>query len=404
MGARRGGDRGEDWGVRIAHLADLHLGFRAYACLTSGGRNQREVDVASAWAACVDGIIAADVDLVLLAGDVFHSARPGNNAIADAVRGVLRLRQALPNAPILIVQGNHDEPKAEAGSPLRVLALLGAHVFERAGRISVGDVHVLCVPDCDIGSVTLEPGPEPGTHILLAHGAVGGRLAQLGVDVLDPARISLAWQYVALGDYHTVEQIAPNAWYSGAIEYTSSDPWREIGTAKGWLLVDTERGTVEHKAIPTRRYIDLPPVSAHEMSAADATAQLLANIAREPLDGAVVRQVVTDCLPGTDRALDRRAIRKATASALYYQLDVRRPKEYRAGITTIPRFEPAPPEGWPSWEAYDAWCYDAEPAASVDAYDLADAILRGDLPSPAELLADPDPYHLDAPVRQSAAA
>jgi DNA repair exonuclease SbcCD nuclease subunit len=57
--------------VRIAHLADLHLGFRQYHRLTPGGINQREADVANAFRAAVDGLIAARPDVVLFAGDIF---------------------------------------------------------------------------------------------------------------------------------------------------------------------------------------------------------------------------------------------------------------------------------------------------------------------------------------------
>lgn len=392
--------------MRLAHCSDLHLGFRTFDRLTANGQNRREQDVADAWSAAVDGIAAAGVDLILIAGDVFHYGRPGNFAIADAMRGILALRRALPNAPVLIVEGNHDVPRLQAGSPLATLELLGAHVFLRASRASFGDMHVLCVPDRDIGHVALEPGPEEGTHLLLAHGSIGGRLAKLpGVDVLPAEAISPRFAYAGLGDYHTVEQVAPNAWYSGSLEFTSSDPWREIGTPKGWLLVDTVAGTVELQPVPTRRYIDLPALSAHELEAADLTAQLLAAVASIDSDGAVVRQVVTDCLRGTEQAIDRKAIRKATATTLHYQLDVRRPKEIRAGIH-VPRFEPAPPDGWASWDAYDSWARDEEAPTGDDAEatPLADQILSGQMPTPAQL-AVADPYHLDEFLsRRSAAA
>src|SRR5690606_5572789 len=65
----------------IAHLADLHLGYRAYARLAAGGINARERDVALAFRAALDRIIELRADLVLVAGDVFHTVRPSNAAI-----------------------------------------------------------------------------------------------------------------------------------------------------------------------------------------------------------------------------------------------------------------------------------------------------------------------------------
>ena len=86
--------------MKIAHLADVHLGFRQFHRLTTNGINQREVDVAQAFRAAVDGMIEAAPDLVVVAGDLFHSVRPTNTAILDSFNQFRRLRAALPTTPI----------------------------------------------------------------------------------------------------------------------------------------------------------------------------------------------------------------------------------------------------------------------------------------------------------------
>ncbi|MEX1051444.1 MAG: metallophosphoesterase, partial [Gemmatimonadales bacterium] len=78
--------------MRIAHLADLHLGFRQYARQTPQGINQREADVANALRAALDDVIAAAPDLILIAGDVFQHVRPTNAAILYAFQQFSRLR------------------------------------------------------------------------------------------------------------------------------------------------------------------------------------------------------------------------------------------------------------------------------------------------------------------------
>src|SRR5882757_4369042 len=98
--------------MRIAHLADLHLGFRAYHRLGAGGINARERDVAQAFRNALDSIIASKPDLIVIAGDVFHSVRPSNSAIADAFRQFMRLRTALPHTPIVLIAGDHDSPRS----------------------------------------------------------------------------------------------------------------------------------------------------------------------------------------------------------------------------------------------------------------------------------------------------
>src|SRR5688572_30631559 len=103
--------------MRIAHLADLHLGYRAYHRLAPGGINTRERDVALAFRAATRQLIAIAPDLILIAGDVFHTVRPSNAAIADAFRQFSQLRAGLPQTPIVMIAGNHDSPRSvETGS------------------------------------------------------------------------------------------------------------------------------------------------------------------------------------------------------------------------------------------------------------------------------------------------
>ena len=45
--------------MRLAHLADPHLGVRQYHRQTPSGINQREADVARAFRLAVDGVIGA---------------------------------------------------------------------------------------------------------------------------------------------------------------------------------------------------------------------------------------------------------------------------------------------------------------------------------------------------------
>jgi DNA repair exonuclease SbcCD nuclease subunit len=89
--------------VKLAHIADPHLGIRQYHRQTSAGINQREADVAQAFRAAIDGVIAARPDAVVIAGDLFHSVRPNNSAIVFAFRQLQRLREALPNAPVVLI-------------------------------------------------------------------------------------------------------------------------------------------------------------------------------------------------------------------------------------------------------------------------------------------------------------
>src|SRR3954466_9906846 len=136
--------------VKVDHLADPHPGARHYHRQTSAGINPREADVARAFRLAVDGVIAAAPELVVVAGDLFHSVRPTNAAIVFAFRQFQRLREALPTAPIVLIAGNHDTPRStETGTILRLFEELGVDVATDEARRWVYpalDFSVLAVP------------------------------------------------------------------------------------------------------------------------------------------------------------------------------------------------------------------------------------------------------------------
>src|SRR5207247_2357846 len=72
--------------MKLAHLADLHLGFRQFDRQTPKGANQREVDVAEVFKRAVDDILEQKPELIVVAGDLFHSVRPTNAAILYCFR------------------------------------------------------------------------------------------------------------------------------------------------------------------------------------------------------------------------------------------------------------------------------------------------------------------------------
>ena len=67
--------------TRLAHLADLHLGFRRYERTDPTGQNQREADVAATWRTVTSQLIDAAPDVIVIAGDLVHTPRPSNETI-----------------------------------------------------------------------------------------------------------------------------------------------------------------------------------------------------------------------------------------------------------------------------------------------------------------------------------
>ena len=352
--------------VKVAHLADPHLGARQYHRQTPAGINQREADVARAFRLAVDGVIAAAPDLVVVAGDLFHSVRPTNAAIVFAFRQMQRLREALPGAPIVLVAGNHDTPRSvETGSILRLFEELGVDVAADQARRLVYpklDVAVLAVPHQALVSERppLRPEGSEGRQLLVLHGEIEGVFpfdrssveyggAVIGLNELAPTE----WSYVALGHYHVRHQVAPRAWYAGALEYVSPNLWGELADearhghrTKGWLLVDLDAGTVEPQPIePARAILDLPPIPGEGMAAAALDRLIADRLAEVPggIADKILRLRVYDVPRHVGRELDHTAIRGFKVEALHFHLDVRRPEIQRAvGVGAPGRRQPLP--------------------------------------------------------------
>ena len=339
--------------VKLAHIADPHLGARQYHRQTPNGINQREADVAQAFRAAVDGVIAARPDVVVVAGDLFHTVRPTNAAIVFAFGQFQRLREALPDAPVVLIPGNHDTPRStETGSILRLFTELGVEVaIDQPRRLVFPalDLSVLAVPhEALIGSERplLRPEGKERRRVLVLHGEVEGAFpfdrtgVEYGGAIIAPRDLHLdEWTYVALGHYHTQHRVGQRAWYAGALDYVSPNIWGELADdhahgveGKGWLLADLEAGTVERRPVPlARAVLDLDPIHADGLTAADLDGLIAARVAAVAggVRDRIVRLRVYEVPRHVARELDHAAVRALKTEALHFHLDVRPPVTQR---------------------------------------------------------------------------
>ena len=346
--------------MKLAHIADPHLGIRQYHRQTAAGINQRETDIAQAFRSAIDGVIDAAPQAVVIAGDLFHSVRPTNAAIVFAFRQLQRLRDALPAAPIILIAGNHDTPRStETGSILRLFEELGVDVATDEPRRLVYpalDLSVLAVPSAAaIGAQRVPFQPEGGERrqVQVIHAEVEGEYpfdrsaADYGGAVVHRKELHLEdWTYTALGHYHTQHEVAPNAWYAGSLEYVGPNLWGEWADekqhgahGKGWLLVDLDSGTLVRKQVPAARQVhDLDPILAEGMGAAALDEQFKASAAA--VHGGIADQIVRLRVYGVPRhvarELNHTAVRAYNAEALHFHLDLRRPETHRAVGTGAP--------------------------------------------------------------------
>jgi DNA repair exonuclease SbcCD nuclease subunit len=339
--------------MRLVHLSDLHLGFRQYQRLTPAGINQREADVAATFKTAIDKTIHLAPDLVLIAGDLFHTVRPSNPAILHAFMQFGRLKKALPRTEIVLIAGNHDLPRAsETGCILRLFAQVGLHVVDsEARRIDLTElgVSILAVPDSPGPLPALVGNPAARYNVLMLHGVIPGLMpdwftasdrARTEVSIEDLTKAD--WDYVALGHYHVYQRVKKNVFYSGAIDYTSASPWGELyveakanekARGKGLIEHDLDSGRhVFHQLPAARRHIDLE-VPAYTLAPAEIDRQIAALLSKVPLDGNIVRVVLHDVQRHVVRELNHAALREYQRRALHFQLDARRPDITRASVS-----------------------------------------------------------------------
>jgi DNA repair protein SbcD/Mre11 len=345
--------------VKLAHLADLHLGFRQYDRQTPRGGNQREADVAEAFRRAVDDLLVQRPDLIVVAGDVFHSVRPTNPAILFLFQQIHRLRTGLPESPIVMVAGEHDTPRSvETGTILRLYEALGVDVVvDQARRLTFPklDCAVLAVPHQAMTQPdrpALRPQGGATYNVLVVHGQWPGLgesrgTVEYGGALVDRQDVAPAqWDYVALGHYHVAQQLEANVWYSGSIEYVAPNPWGQLQDeddqdrpGKGYLLVELPGSRVTFRPVtPLRHHLELPPIEGKGLTPKELDERIAAAVAgaKPAIDDQIVRQLVFDVSRATARDLDHAAIRAHKARALHFQLDLRRPEVHRVAAAGAP--------------------------------------------------------------------
>ena len=307
--------------------------------------------MAAAFTRAIDGVIDVRPDAVVVAGDLFHAVRPTNSAILHAVQQFGRLARELPGVPVVVIAGNHDTPRStDTASIFGVLDELGcvyvADTVARRIAFPKLDLSILAVPHqalFETPRVALEPAGPESHQVLVIHGETPGlfgedhAVAEPGGALLSDDDLRGDWTYVALGHYHVQHKVRDGQWFSGSLDYVSTNPWGELReerasriVGKGWLLVDLESGRIDrHPVEAPRRFLDLPWLDATALSASELDRKIANAVARVP-DGiadAVLRQVVRNVPRAVARELDHAQLRAWKAEALHFQLDLRRPED-----------------------------------------------------------------------------
>jgi len=238
--------------MRIAHIADTHLGYRQY------NLEERENDVYDAFNEAIEKMIEERVDVFVHAGDFFDSPRPPIKALYVAKEGIRKLREH--NIKILTVLGEHDTPRRRAMPPhcLLDIPILG---IGKVQKVVIGDVAFFGISNLKGRRVDLLKeelskvdtlAREYNKSVLIAHQAIKKFLPFEGAYELEMADLPREITYYAFGHIHSraVEPFGRGYFaYSGSTEImrkSEISSWKDKG--KGFYIVDLEEDLPEiHK-------------------------------------------------------------------------------------------------------------------------------------------------------------
>jgi exonuclease SbcD len=303
--------------MKILHTSDWHIG-RTFHTHSTLEHLRIVLD------AMVEVVRERDVDVVIVAGDVFDSSMPSAEAFT-VLSGALRTLRAA-GAQLVLTSGNHDSA-TRLGFQSEWAGLAGIHVVTEPGGYSTpitiddrfGPVHFYGIPYLEPALVRhLHPEAELRTHeqvVGFAMDVVRADLAQRGgrsiaishvfaaevaaraeaTDVerditagglnLVPASVFDGPDYVALGHIHGRSTITERVRYSGApLHYSFSEAGKPRG---GWLV------ELDADGLKDVEWIDLPVPRTLTVLTGDL-ADLLGDRAHDGREDDWISAVLTD--------------------------------------------------------------------------------------------------------------
>jgi exonuclease SbcD len=267
--------------TKILHAADLHIDSPLGGLVAYDGAPVDEIRGATRRATenLVKYALDHDVDLVVLAGDIFDGDWRDFNTGLFWIAQLSRLKDA--GIPVVLVAGNHDASSEISRSlilPPNVTRLAEAKpettVFDELGVAVTGQGYATRAVTTDLAAGF--PQPDRGLfNIGLLHTSLDGRPghANYAPCTVEGLR-SLGYDYLALGHIHQREVVStdPHIVYPGNLQGRHA---REVGP-KGATLVTVESGQVE-----SLQHLELDAVRWHRCEVNASTMTTTADVLEE---------------------------------------------------------------------------------------------------------------------------
>ncbi|MEB3200574.1 MAG: DNA repair exonuclease [Synechococcaceae cyanobacterium] len=249
--------------LRLLHTADWQIGKPFGTVPDEQKRFRLQQERLAAVGRIRDLVHLQQVQLVLVAGDLFDSPTPAAPAVLEVLEAIGEM-----GVPVLVIPGNHDHGAAgtvwHRDDFLRQQRQFAPNLqllLERRPLVLDQAVVLPCPllrnqdstdPSQWLQGFDWSALPSDVPRIVLAHGGVHGfgprdydadEEAQVGANNLIDLQALPAAQidYIALGDWHNLKQVSERAWYPGTPEPDRFDQGEDNQRGQV-LLVELERG------------------------------------------------------------------------------------------------------------------------------------------------------------------
>lgn len=312
--------------MRILHTSDWQIGkpFGRMPSETAAALRDARLDAIGALAASAR---ACGVEDILVAGDVFDSAEPGDRALHQ-VLGRIRDDPALR---WWLIPGNHDPARADGlWARFRRSAPPNATVILEPGVVPLGEEAAILAAPLSHRRVAGDPTAwfdsaetPPGVRrIGLAHGSIrnfaGADVEPTNMIAPDRARRA-GLSYLALGDWHGQLTVDPYTAYSGTPE---ADDFGRAETGRALCVTLGAAGSPpELKAVQTGRY-DWQVATWQIRAAADLEPRRAELAGKHDFKRLVLRLTVEGVLPLAEAAEARDMLANRLAHEVHW-LDLR---------------------------------------------------------------------------------
>jgi len=327
--------------VRIAHMADTHLGHRQY------NLEEREKDIYDVLEEIGEKIIEEHADIVIHSGDLFDSPRPTTQAYYAFKR---LLRRLDGKVKFFAVLGDHDKPKIRGMPPHRLfedqIQVLGIGGTAEHQSIMVEGKEILVAGISNLSqmyrAVLAEELKKLGSlktkcdcSILVLHEAIDQFFIEEACEVA-LTDVPKNFNYYAMGHLHSRIKASHGQGelaYPGSSEIIRSDEiadWKKQG--KGFYIVDLDEDEAKVTNVNLERIRPQMEITfnyAHLKKELETFVESLADSQKSP--------VVHVCVEGKN--IDRQAIHQTLSEALVGKVLTFRPTVTEESETRLPELK-----------------------------------------------------------------